>query len=482
MCPHIRDIQGTCHIIVVAEIRKAATKVLTPGKQKLLPRNIIAKEHPRKERKHCQKVKAAQDDIGSQNQKSQSRALRTTYPNHSHIKTYDGSKDPEDHLNFFQAAAKTERWAMPTWCHMFNSMLTRNAIVWFDDLQQESIDSYDDLRKAFLENYLQQKKCIKDPVQIHNIKQRDKESTKEFMRRAEARQIHPSYKTPKEIMALDKGKFKPPPPMTTPVEKRNASKFCEFHREVGHTTDECMHLKKKIEEMLKARKLSHLIKELKQNNRKDQTKTTKKGETSEKDKLLAILMDGKEGHVIIEAEMGGNCVHRMYVDGGSSSEILYEHCFSRFRSEVKNQMIPAATPLVGFSGEIIWPLGQISLLVKIGDEEHSTSVWMNFMVVRSPSPYNGIIRRPRVRNIRAIPSTAHGMLKFPVTGGIVTLQSSKIIPLECTMVSGARVSQPVINQVIEEKIQVAIHPEYPEQTVAIGSTLTEGDKRSCAVC
>nr|GEV62923.1 reverse transcriptase domain-containing protein [Tanacetum cinerariifolium] len=55
--------------------------------------------------------------------------------------------------------------------------------VWFDDLPKESIDSYDDLRKAFLENYLQQKKCIKDPVEIHNIKQRNGESTEEFMRR-----------------------------------------------------------------------------------------------------------------------------------------------------------------------------------------------------------------------------------------------------------------------------------------------------------
>ncbi|GJY31825.1 reverse transcriptase domain-containing protein [Tanacetum coccineum] len=101
----------------------------------------------------------------------------------SHIKTYDGSEDPEDHLNFFQTAAKTESWAMPTWCHMFNSTLTGNAKVWFDDLTKESIDSYDDLRKAFLENYLQQKKCIKDPVEIHNIKQRDGESTEEFVRR-----------------------------------------------------------------------------------------------------------------------------------------------------------------------------------------------------------------------------------------------------------------------------------------------------------
>nr|GEZ40280.1 reverse transcriptase domain-containing protein [Tanacetum cinerariifolium] len=101
----------------------------------------------------------------------------------SHIKTYDGSEDPKDHLKIFQAAAKTKRWAMPTWYHMFNSTLTGNVRVWFDDLPKESIDSYDDLRKAFLENYLQQKKCIKDPVEIHNIKQRNEESTKEFVRR-----------------------------------------------------------------------------------------------------------------------------------------------------------------------------------------------------------------------------------------------------------------------------------------------------------
>ncbi|GJV59943.1 reverse transcriptase domain-containing protein [Tanacetum coccineum] len=56
------------------------------------------------------------------------------------------------------AAAKTERWAMPTWCHMIISTLTGNARVWFDDLPPESIDSYNDLREAFLKNYLQQKK------------------------------------------------------------------------------------------------------------------------------------------------------------------------------------------------------------------------------------------------------------------------------------------------------------------------------------
>ncbi|GJS13233.1 reverse transcriptase domain-containing protein [Tanacetum coccineum] len=101
----------------------------------------------------------------------------------SSLKTYNGSEDPEDHLKIFQAAAKTERWAMPTWCHMFNSTLTGNARVWFDDLPPESIDSYNDLREAFQKNYLQQKKCIRDPIVLHNIKQRDGESTEDFIQR-----------------------------------------------------------------------------------------------------------------------------------------------------------------------------------------------------------------------------------------------------------------------------------------------------------
>ncbi|GJS78413.1 reverse transcriptase domain-containing protein [Tanacetum coccineum] len=109
---------------------------------------------------------------------------RTRMP--SHVKTYDGSGDPEDHLKLFQYSAKTERSAMPTWFYMFNSTLTRNDRVWFDKLPKESIDSYEDLRAAFRENYLQQTKHIKDLVEIHHIKQRNGESTEDFMERYKA--------------------------------------------------------------------------------------------------------------------------------------------------------------------------------------------------------------------------------------------------------------------------------------------------------
>ncbi|GJZ11656.1 reverse transcriptase domain-containing protein [Tanacetum coccineum] len=161
--------------------------------------------------------------------------------------------------------------------------------------------------------------------------------------------------------------------------------------------------------------------------------------------------EGAKGPLIIEVKIRGHQVHRMCVEGGSSFEILYEHCFNRLRPKIKNQMVPATTSLIGFSGEIKWPLGQITLLVKIEDDEHSTSAWMDFMVVRSTSPHNGIIGRPELRKIQAVPSTTHGMVKFPVIGGILTLKGSKIIPVECAMVSGPEEQPILVNKVKEER-------------------------------
>nr|GEX78837.1 reverse transcriptase domain-containing protein [Tanacetum cinerariifolium] len=108
----------------------------------------------------------------------------------SNIKTYNGSRDLEDHLKIFEAAAKVERWEMSTWCHIFNSTLTKSARVWFDDLPSESVDSYDDLKQAFLANFLQQKKCINDPLEIYHIKQRERESIKDFVKRFKAKSRH----------------------------------------------------------------------------------------------------------------------------------------------------------------------------------------------------------------------------------------------------------------------------------------------------
>nr|GEX49364.1 hypothetical protein [Tanacetum cinerariifolium] len=317
-------------------------------------------------------------------EKKSTSSRKTRIPNN--IKTYDETGDPEDHVKVFQAAAQVERWAMPTWCHMFNSTLRSCRIY-------------------------AAKKYLKDPVEIHNIKQRDRETLEDFIERFKIETVRmkgaPEFmrisefmhginnpeltkllnehvpktmeemmiattafirgeaaaackkkghmganrftsltRTPKEILAAEANKFQSPPPMVTPVEKRNSNKLCDFYNEKRHNTDECMQLKKQIED----------------------------------------------------------------------------------------QMVPATTSLTGFSGETTWPLGPLRLLVTIGDVTHSTKAWMNFMVVKSLSPYNGIIRRPGLNAIQAVPSTVHEMLKFPTENGIVTVHSSLLIPTECASI------------------------------------------------
>nr|GEX12912.1 reverse transcriptase domain-containing protein [Tanacetum cinerariifolium] len=486
---------------------------------------------------------------------------KTRMPNN--VKTYDGTRDPKDHVKVFQAATQVEKWAMPTWCHMFNSTLIGAARVWFDELPPESIDGYKDLRAAFMAYFMQQKKYVKDPVEIHSIKQRDGETIEDFMERfkietgrikgapecmrisgfmhvvnkleltkslnehvpktmeemmitttafirgeaatASKKKGHVSWKphdqsithfadkrsdfrdhsrggrkpnrftpltrTPKEILATEASKFQPPPPMVTPVEKRSSNKFCDFHNDKGHNTYECMQLKKQIKELVRAKKLSHLIKEIKQG--RDQSKEEKK-ETTVKDKPTTIYMvqswqrtvkkkvtqsfervgeiafpklaanNGTEGPFVIEAEMGGHIIHRMYIDGGSSMEILYGHCFNRLRT--------TKTPS------------------DHGDATHSTRAWMNFMVVKSMSPYNGIIGRPGLKAIQAVPSTVHGMLKFIVEGGIATIRSTILIPAECASVTTSPVRE---EKSRPANFTVALHPDFPDQEVVIGGSLSD---------
>nr|GEY95708.1 reverse transcriptase domain-containing protein [Tanacetum cinerariifolium] len=359
----------------------------------------------------------------------------------------------EDDLTMPWMCEEVERWAMPTWCHMFNSILIEAA---------------------------RQKKYVKDPVEIHNIKQKDGETIEDFMEREGkgSSRFTPLTRTPKEILAAEAGKFQSPPPMVTLVEKRSSNKFCDFHNDKGHSTDESKVGKK--ETLAKDKPM--VIYMIHSWQRMTRQKVTQSFERV-KEIMFPPLTNssGAEGPLVIEAEIGGHMIHRMYVDGGSSMEILYEHCFNRLRPEVKNQMVPTTTSLTGFSGETIWPLRQLRLLVIIGDDDHSTRAWMNFMIVRSLSPYNGIIERPGIKEIQAVPSTAHEMLKFPVDEGIVTIHSTILIPVECaTVITSSEVPKKV--GVHHENFKVALHPNFPDQEVAIEGTLsTKGRTELCSL-
>ncbi|GJW64423.1 reverse transcriptase domain-containing protein [Tanacetum coccineum] len=192
VCPHTLVTPNSSSTGTLAGKRKAVTKVPAHRGWKRPQRVKKVNEGTRSQDQKKQKSSIEEDDLSQPWVCEETDPFtpriryfdflkKTRMP--SNVKTYDGSDDPKDHLKIFQAAAKVECWAMPTWCHMFNSTLTGSARVWFDDLPPESVDSYDDLKKAFLANFLQQKKCIKDPIEIHHIKQKEGESTEDFVQR-----------------------------------------------------------------------------------------------------------------------------------------------------------------------------------------------------------------------------------------------------------------------------------------------------------
>ncbi|GJS43748.1 putative reverse transcriptase domain-containing protein [Tanacetum coccineum] len=82
---------------------------------------------------------------------------------------------------------------------------------------------------------------------------------------------------------------------------------------------------------------------------------------------------------------------------------------------------------------------------------------------RPPSPYSGIIGRPGVKKLQAVPSTAHRILKILVEGGVIILKSSRMVPLECVVVSGPKGNPPATKQAVEEVVNLAINLEHPEQ-------------------
>ncbi|GKF17615.1 hypothetical protein Tco_0062533 [Tanacetum coccineum] len=76
---------------------------------------------------------------------------------------------------------------------------------------------------------------------------------------------------------------------------------------------------------------------------------------------------GSSDPVIIKVYISGRQVNRVYLDGGTSCEVIYEHCFLKLKSLIRYLRVESNTPLFGFSGEQSWPLGEVPLEVTIGE-------------------------------------------------------------------------------------------------------------------
>ncbi|XP_010497038.1 PREDICTED: uncharacterized protein LOC104774072, partial [Camelina sativa] len=86
------------------------------------------------------------------------RILRTYVPNVKiRVPTYDGTKDPMQHLTSFMAtiakARFTEEQKDAGQCQLFVDSLVENALIWFSHIPPGTIDCFEQLSTAFLRNY-----------------------------------------------------------------------------------------------------------------------------------------------------------------------------------------------------------------------------------------------------------------------------------------------------------------------------------------
>ena len=70
--------------------------------------------------------------------------------------------------------------------------------------------------------------------------------------------------------------------------------------------------------------------------------------------------------LVVNLRVGDYNVHRMLVDNGSSTDILYYPAFQQIGIN-RARLTPANAPLVGFGGMKVLPLGAITLSVTVGD-------------------------------------------------------------------------------------------------------------------
>nr|XP_027067492.1 uncharacterized protein LOC113693114 [Coffea arabica] len=134
--------------------------------------------------------------------------------------------------------------------------------------------------------------------------------------------------------------------------------------------------------------------------------------------------------LVIEIITNNYIVKKVYVDPGSSVDVLYYRTFESLKL-TREQFTPVRTPLVGFGGHVVHPEGMVTLMVTIGCHPRCRTVLVSFAVVKADSPYNMLIGRPTLNALRAVYSTYHLSFKFSTPAGVAEVSSDVGAAREC---------------------------------------------------
>ena len=281
-----------------------------------------------------------------------------------------------------------------------------------------------------------------------------------------------------------------PTQMKSDPTTRDNTRYCEFHRDYGHRTDDCIQLKREIEYLIRRGYLRRFIapENQSQNQAHNQAPTQQPpprqtttqhqqplgeihvisggfaggGESSSARKAhLHSIRSAEIGEIqavsklpwlntsitfsnsdlkgcqhphddplVVPAVVANKTVHRVLVDNGSSADIILVSAFDKMGIG-RERLEPVNTHLWGFSWEKVLPLGSIQLVLTLGDPPFRATTIARFLIVDAPSSYNMLLGRPSLIAIKAIPSAYHMMIKFPTVSGAGMVRGDQRVAREC---------------------------------------------------
>ncbi|XP_075475721.1 uncharacterized protein LOC142510296 [Primulina tabacum] len=121
--------------------------------------------------------------------------------------------------------------------------------------------------------------------------------------------------------------------------------------------------------------------------------------------------------LVIQARVANYDVLRVFVDNGSSVNVIFKEALVQMDLH-EYPLEVVATALFGFAGHAVYPEGEITLPLTLGSGDLRKTVMRVFTIVDAPSSYNVILGRPAMNEMRAVASTYHQKIKFPIRGQV----------------------------------------------------------------
>ncbi|XP_074297573.1 uncharacterized protein LOC141628313 [Silene latifolia] len=236
----------------------------------------------------------------------------------------------------------------------------------------------------------------------------------------------------KALREMGDGVRWPRPPVEGQSWRKDSKKKCEFHRDIGHTTEQdkvgsakptapptCTKIINVITDVSDLSGLTYSAAKRRATETKgDKPKTSCRVSHSN---LPAVAFDEEDIHdshehydaLIITLLMANCTVRKVLVDTGSSvNQIMLKTIENMGFSEKDLQK--KTIPLVGFIGETTNSLGEIVIPTYAG----GINKQVRYLVIDGPSTYNVILGRPWLHLMKAVPSTYHQCVKFPTPWGV----------------------------------------------------------------